>query len=114
VNNYQQGGNDGQLYVYGSIQQDARGAVAQLGGGGAVTSGFGKTYTWDPRLALYSPPFYLTPGTSSWALISSSESYVGTCPEVPPVQQFPTTTQPTWPWNDPPDPTAGTTCTSAS
>lgn len=97
VNNYTQGGNDGQLTVYGSIQQNARGIVAGLNGNGSVASGYGKTYTWDPRLDLYSPPFYLTPGTPSWALDSSSESYCGTEPAVPPIQQTPSTSQPTWP-----------------
>jgi hypothetical protein len=98
VNNYQDGGPEGQLNVYGSIQQNARGFVGQFGRNGNITNGYGKTYTWDPRLAVYSPPYYLTPGTASWNLDSSSESYTGTCPEEPPVQNFPVSTQPTWPW----------------
>jgi hypothetical protein len=84
VNNYQDGNNDGQLTIYGSIQQDARGPVASLNNNGTVNTGYGKTYTWDPRLPLYSPPFYLTPGTPSWALSSSSESYTGKEPNCPP------------------------------
>ena len=45
MNNYDTGNNEGQLTIYGSIQQDARGPVAELGGGGSVTNGYGKTYT---------------------------------------------------------------------
>ncbi len=44
VNNYATSGNEGQLTVYGSIQQDARGPVGLVGGTGYV-----KYYQWDPR-----------------------------------------------------------------
>jgi hypothetical protein len=87
---------NGQLVVYGSIQQDARGPVAE-GSGSSISVGYAKQYLWDPRLPLYSPPFYLSPGTPSWALASSAESYTGKCPAMPPVQGTPTFTQPTWP-----------------
>jgi hypothetical protein len=96
VNNYNIGNVEGQLTVYGSIQQNSRGPVGTHNGNN-LASGYGKTYTWDPRLALYAPPFYLTPGTPSWALTSSAESYCGAEPAVPPVQQTPQTTQPPWP-----------------
>jgi hypothetical protein len=103
VNNYSVGGNEGTLDIYGSIQQDARGAVGQSGG-------YVKYYYYDPRLTLYGPPFYLTPGTPSWSLESSSESYTGTCPVMPPPQQKPFVSPnvPTWPWPNPPtvDPSA--------
>jgi hypothetical protein len=92
VNNYSTSGNEGQLTVYGSIQQDARGPVGLVGG-----TGYFKYYTWDPRLTLYGPPYYLTPGTPSWALDSSAESYTGKCPYTPAIQNFPSITQPTWP-----------------
>ncbi len=92
VNNYSTSGNEGQLTVYGSIQQDARGPVGLVGGTGYV-----KYYVWDPRLTLYGPPFYLTPGTPSWALDSSAESYTGKCPYTPAIQTVPSTVQPTWP-----------------
>jgi len=92
VNNYSTSGNEGQLTVYGSIQQDARGPVGLVGG-----TGYFKRYQWDPRLTLYGPPFYLTPGTPSWALDSSSESYTGKCPYQPAVQTVPSSSQPTWP-----------------
>ena len=92
VNNYGTSGNEGQLTVYGSIQQDARGPVGLVGG-----TGYYKYYVWDPRLTLYGPPYYLTPGTPSWALDSSAESYTGLPPYEPAVQTVPSTTQPTWP-----------------
>ena len=60
------GHNEGSWTVYGSIQQDARGPVAP--GGWKRHTGYRSTYMWDPRLPLYSPPFYLTPGTPSWTL----------------------------------------------
>jgi len=87
--------NEGTLTVYGSIQQDARGAVGTFNGG-SVLSGYTKHYLWDPRLPFYSPPFYLTPGTPSWSLVSSAESYTGTCPTLPPAESLPTTSQPTF------------------
>jgi hypothetical protein len=103
VNNYQTSNttntttanNEGTLTVYGSIQQDARGAVGTFNGS-SVTSGYTKAYLWDPRLPFYSPPYYLTPGTASWNLVSSAESYTGACPTVPPAQSFPATSQPTF------------------
>ena len=88
VNNYGDGGYDGQLTVYGSIQQDARGPVGTSAERERLT-GYGKDYKFDPRLALYSPPYYLTPGTASWALNSSAESYTGSEPNCPPVAATP-------------------------
>lgn len=85
-----QGVNEGQLTVYGSIQQNARGPVAIGDQNGNLVTGYGKTYSWDPRLSLYSPPFYLTPGTASWGLSSSSETYTGQEPNCPPVAAKPT------------------------
>ncbi len=122
VNNYSQGGTEGNLTIYGSVQQDARGAVGTFNGSQSV-SGYDKVYLWDPRLQLYSPPFYLTPGTASWALTSSAESYNGTEPVCPPVQATPTkangTTQYPYPTYPPTvangSTTAGTgTCSAAS
>jgi hypothetical protein len=112
VNNFDTNGSEGRLNIYGSIQQNARGPVGLSGGHGGGT-GYLKYYLWDPRLTLYGPPYYLTPGTPSWALDSSAESYTGFCPEAPPVQRTPATTQPTWPWPTS-GPTAGTACVKAS
>jgi hypothetical protein len=94
VDNYSVSGNEGQLTIYGSIQQDARGAVGLSGSPG---TGYVKYYLWDPRLTLYGPPFYLTPGTPSWALDSSASTYQGSCPAVPPPEATPSTSQPSWP-----------------
>ena len=86
VDNYSLSPGEGGLYVYGSIQQDARGPVGLVGG----NNGYVKNYYWDARLPLYGPPYYLTPGTPSWALDSSAESYTGLCPSMPPAQALPT------------------------
>ncbi len=107
VNNYDSGNPEGTLTVYGSIQQDARGAVGTFSGS-SIVSGYRKEYLWDPRLPLCPPPYYLTPGTPSWSLVSSSESYTGTCPPMPPAQPTPSSTQPSYPIS------GSTTCTPAS
>ncbi len=99
--------DEGTLTVYGSIQQDARGAIGTFSGN-SIVSGYSKHYLWDPRLPLYSPPYYLTPGTPSWSLTSSSESYTGKCPTMPPAQATPVTTQPTF------NQSTWTTCVAAS
>ena len=67
VNNYNQGGTEGNLTVYGSIQQFARGPVGTFGGS---PTGYIKHYTWDPLLNFISPPSYLVPSTASWVLQS--------------------------------------------
>jgi hypothetical protein len=87
---------EGTLTIYGSIQQNSRGAVGTFGGGG-IQTGYSKDYNFDPRLALYSPPYYLTPGTASWNLDSSAETYQGTEPSCPPAQSTPSTTALSWP-----------------
>ncbi len=88
-NNPTAGPNLDQIILYGSIQQEARG---QIGGGtltadanGAPTSssnhtGYGKFYTWDPRLELVAPPSYLNPTDASYALASSAVTDSTTCP----------------------------------
>ena len=94
VNNYQTGSNEGPLYVYGSIQQFARGPVGTFNNNN-VTSGYVKHYTWDPLLNFLSPPSYLVPTTASWVLTSmtndSSATPTTICPTLLPVYQ---TTQP--------------------
>jgi hypothetical protein len=75
ANNYASGSQEGNIVLYGSLQQEARGAVGLIG-----TSGFTKYYSWDPRLELASPPSYLNPGTASYALNSSAISPQTTCP----------------------------------
>ena len=123
VNNYSASGArgggpsvEGTLTIYGSIQQNSRGAVGTFGGGG-ITTGYSKDYNFDPRLAFYSPPYYLTPGTASWNLDSSAESYQGSQPSCPPAQSTPSTTALSWPLSGsvPVGSTVGTvSCTAAS
>jgi hypothetical protein len=89
ANNSTAGPNMDQIILYGSIQQEARGGI----GGGNLTAnangvpissanhtGYGKFYTWDSRLALVSPPSYLTPTDASYALASSAVTGSTTCP----------------------------------
>jgi len=107
---------EGTLTIYGSIQQNSRGAVGTFGGGG-IQTGYSKDYNFDPRLAFYSPPYYLTPGTPSWNLDSSAESYQGSEPSCPPAQSTPSTTALSWPLSGsvPVGSTVGTvSCTAAS
>ena len=82
-----------------SLKEYSRTVAADAVGtfsGSSVKSGYTKAYLWDPRLPFYSPPYYLTPGTPSWNLVSSAESYTGACPTVPPAQSLPATSQPTF------------------
>jgi hypothetical protein len=72
VNNYTVGGPEGQLDIYGAIAKDWRGAVGQFNSGtDKVTSGYSKYYLWDSRLEYVTVPYYLNPGTPSWALTST-------------------------------------------
>ncbi len=83
VNNYADGGTEGNVTVYGSIQQYARGPVGTFGGN---PTGYIKHYTWDPLLDFVSPPSYLVPSTASWVLqgISTNAGAGGTsvCPSL--------------------------------
>ncbi|HEY3941402.1 MAG TPA: hypothetical protein VGL60_02860, partial [Acidimicrobiales bacterium] len=67
-NSYGIGNFEGNLVVYGSIDQDWRGPIGITGD----TSGFDKDYDWDSRLEYVTPPYYLTPGTPAWGLASSA------------------------------------------
>ncbi|HEY5109193.1 MAG TPA: fibronectin type III domain-containing protein, partial [Acidimicrobiales bacterium] len=67
VNNYAAGNGEGQLAIYGSLQQFARGPVGTFNGNSSV-SGYVKHYTWDPLLDFLAPPDYLVPSTNSWGL----------------------------------------------
>jgi hypothetical protein len=72
VNNYTVGSPEGQLDVYGAIAQDWRGAVGQFNTqSDTVISGYSKYYLWDSRLEYVTVPYYLNPGTPSWALTST-------------------------------------------
>ncbi|MGH9082733.1 MAG: hypothetical protein ACRDWN_05250, partial [Acidimicrobiales bacterium] len=78
VDNYTVGGMTGQLGIFGAVAQDWRGAVGTIG-----SSGYTKDYNWDSRLQYVSIPYYLTPGTPSWALVSSSVRLTSHCPSWP-------------------------------
>ena len=69
VNNYKTTGPEGQLAIYGSVQQFARGPVGTFNTDG-LASGYVKNYTWDPLLDYVSPPDYLVPSTAPWDLTS--------------------------------------------
>ena len=88
VNNYTDSGTEGDLTVYGSLQQFARGPVGTFNGS-SITTGYQKNYTWDPLLDFVSPPSYLVPSTASWVLTSvNTDAGVGstnTCPPLLPV-----------------------------
>ncbi len=59
----------GTLAVYGGIIEKARGPVGTIWSSGSRRSGYGKNYTYDPRLRINPPPYYPTTGdyvTLSW------------------------------------------------
>lgn len=74
--NSQSGGQEGTLYVYGSVDQNYRGGVGTgtLNNNGSVTfdSGYAKYYTWDDRIQWVGLPGYLAPGTPSWTLATAA------------------------------------------
>ncbi len=73
VNNYRDGSTEGQLNLYGSIQQYARGPVGTFDPRtNQLSTGYEKHYTWDPLLDYLSPPSYLVPSTAAWSLTSVS------------------------------------------
>ena len=79
VNYFDTGKPMGTIEINGSISEDWRGPVGTFDRNQQPASGYSKTYDYDPRLEYLSPPQYLTPGTSSWALGSLSSSK-GFCP----------------------------------
>ena len=72
--NYSSRGLAGTLTLLGGVQQYQRGAVASLDGSGNVTSGFNKSYRYDDRLRIESPPLY--PSTNSYKPLAWYESVV--------------------------------------
>jgi Tfp pilus assembly protein PilX len=69
VDNYNCGPDLGTLHVYGAIAQLYRGPVGRSGGNGYTT----KDYNYDSRLASTEPPYFLSPSTSTWAVLRQSE-----------------------------------------
>jgi hypothetical protein len=80
VNNYGQGSPEGTLYVYGTIAQNGAGPIATYSKTGTVQTGYNGDYTWDPRLALFSPFGGLQPGTAAFNLGPSSTAIFVTPP----------------------------------
>ncbi len=78
VNNYTTGSSLGTINLFGSIDQDWRGAVATINSGGGVQTGYAKNYQYDGRLIYLSPPYYLSPGTSQWGFASFTDA-AGQC-----------------------------------
>lgn len=78
VNNFQAKNYTHTLTIFGAIDQYWRGEVGVLGG--YASRGYNKWYTWDSRLQYLSIPSFLTPGTPSWTLASSSVVTTSTCP----------------------------------
>jgi hypothetical protein len=62
----------GEIDYYGSMAENFI-DVEEYG-----SHGYGVDYNWDPRLAVLSPPAYLTPGTNAWTTQSFSVT-VGQC-----------------------------------
>lgn len=78
VNNFGAGSTTGTLVIDGTIDQYWRGPVGLVG-----YSGYNKYYTWDSRLQYVAIPYFLTPGTPWWALVSSSVVMSTSCPRLP-------------------------------
>jgi hypothetical protein len=61
---------EGTIYLCGALA----GNYADIEGtfqGTSITNGYATNYTYDPRLAYLSPPYFLTPVASSWNVLSS-------------------------------------------
>jgi hypothetical protein len=74
VANYTQGQPLGTMSVLGSIEgewTDVEGTYNfDSNGNPYLSSGYNVDYNYDTRLATNAPPYYLNPGTPSWALAS--------------------------------------------
>jgi hypothetical protein len=71
VNNYTIGSTEGTLDIYGTVDQDYRGAVGTFNGSN-LSTGYSKYYLWDSRLEYVNVPYYLNPGTPRWAIASTA------------------------------------------
>jgi hypothetical protein len=68
VDNYACGDRLGNLIVNGAIAQNFRGPVGTVG-----ATGYTKVYTYDDRLRYRSPPYFLDPIESRWAVREFNE-----------------------------------------
>jgi hypothetical protein len=71
VNNYTLAGTEGTLDIYGTVDQDYRGAVGTFSGT-TLDTGYSKYYLWDSRLEYVNVPYYLNPGPPRWAIASTA------------------------------------------
>jgi len=67
VQNYDKGGDRGTLTVLGAVAQKFRGIVR------SGTNGYTKDYQYDPRLKYISPPKFLSPVTTTYAITTVAE-----------------------------------------
>lgn len=67
VDNFSCGATLGKLTLHGAIAQIFRGTVGTHSGE-TVVSGYTKNYSYDERLEVESPPYFLNPITASWAV----------------------------------------------
>ena len=67
VDNFSCGAPLGKLTLHGAVAQVFRGTVGTHSGE-TVVSGYNKNYSYDERLEVESPPYFLNPITASWAV----------------------------------------------
>jgi hypothetical protein len=76
VDNYDCGSSPGTLTVIGAIAQLYRGPVGS--GSSSVSTGYGKNYTYDDRLAYAEPPYFLNPISVAWTVQHQTECSAST------------------------------------
>lgn len=73
----------GTIYLEGSLAGKYADIEGMFGSSGLI-AGYQTTYTYDPRLAYLTPPFFLSPVNSAWKTISSVETVnPGGLPAIP-------------------------------
>ena len=66
--NYNSGGPRGMIRLIGGISQKERAPVGNLNSDGSIKNGYSKSYKYDERLMVQSPPYY--PTTGSYEILS--------------------------------------------
>jgi hypothetical protein len=62
----------GTLNLTGALAQKYRGPVGS-GSGTSISTGYGKNYVYDPRLAYLQPPFFLASSSNIWVISSVTD-----------------------------------------
>jgi hypothetical protein len=70
VQSYNKGAAQGKVIVVGSIAQKYRGAV---GTGNPISTGYVKSYSYDPRLHSRSPPYFPQWVGAAWSTVRLGE-----------------------------------------